>query len=300
MNLRIRFSTFFLLMSMSVFPLAAQNSAKNYGQAATIRLWDNATAPHSNGITTPEREPMPYRPTDISVAQLYIYPADATKATGQGVVICPGGGYSGLAFDYEGIEVAQWLASNGITAGVLKYRLPNGHPEVPLEDVEQAIRLLRGTVPGAEAYACRQVGVMGFSAGGHLAAMVSTIGAARPDFSLLFYPVISAVEEGCRHQGTFNNLLGRERRTPELDARYSLETRVTEQTPPALLLLSDDDGVVLPINSVSYYLALKRRGIEASMHIYPEGGHGWGIGDGFRYKAEWQGAVLDWLRRLAK
>ncbi len=291
MNRSLLFSTIFLLMSMTVSSLAAQD----YGQAATIRLWDNASAPHSNGITTPEEEVAPCRPANISVAELYIYPADTAKATGQGVVICPGGGYAVLAFDYEGYEVAQWLAANGITAAVLKYRMPNGHPEVPLEDAEQALRLLRGDAPGAEAYVCRQVGIAGFSAGGHLAAMASTMGAVRPDFSLLFYPVITA-HPG--HQGSFDLLVGKANRSAETDARYSLENRVTEQTPPALLLLSDDDTTVPPVSSTRYYNALKEHGIEASMHIYPEGGHGWGIGEGFRYKAAWQRAVLDWLGRL--
>ena len=173
--------------------------------------------------------------------------------------------------------------------------MPNHHPEVPLEDAEQALRILRGDVPGAEGFTCPKVGIAGFSAGGHLAAMASTIGSVRPDFSILFYPVISAVR-GKRHQGTFINLLSTER-TPEQDATYSLENRVTEATPPTLLLLSDDDKSVPPVNSTCYYTALKEHGIEASMHIYPKGGHGWGIRKSFRYKEAWQDAVLDWLRK---
>lgn len=288
MNRNLRFFTTLLLMSMALSSLAAM--ARDYGQAATIRLWDNASAPHSNGIATPEEGMDACRPSNISVAELYVYPADAAKATGQGVIICPGGGYAVLAFDYEGYEVAQWLAAHGITAAVLKYRMPNGHPEVPLEDAEQALRLLRGEVPGAEGFTCRKVGILGFSAGGHLAAMASTMGAVRPDFSVLFYPVITA-HPG--HQGSFDNLVGKERRSAETDVRYSLEHRVTEQTPPALLLLSDDDTVVPPVSSTRYYNALKEKGVKASMHIYPTGGHGWGFHDDFRYKAQWQQAVLD-------
>lgn len=293
MNRNLRFFTTLLLMSMALSSLAAM--AQDYGQAATIRLWDNASAPHSNGIATPEEGMDACRPSNISVAELYVYPADAAKATGQGVVICPGGGYAVLAFDYEGYEVAQWLAAHGITAAVLKYRMPNGHPEVPLEDAEQALRLLRGEVSGAEGFTCRKVGILGFSAGGHLAAMASTMGAVRPDFSVLFYPVITA-HPG--HQGSFDNLVGKERRSAETDVRYSLEHRVTEQTPPALLLLSDDDTVVPPVSSTRYYNALKEKGVKASMHIYPTGGHGWGIGEGFRYRTAWQQAVLDWLERF--
>ena len=274
-------------------------SAQDYGQAATVRIWDNASAPHSNGLTVPEEEPEPYRLAKTSTVELYLYPADTSRTgnTGLGVVICPGGGYARLAIDHEGFQMAQWLAENGITAAVLKYRMPNGHPEVPLEDAEQALRLLRGDVPGAEGFTCPKVGIMGFSAGGHLAAYASTMGAVRPDFSILFYPVITA---NPGHQGSFNNLIGQENRTEETDTRYSLENRVTAQTPPALLLLSDDDRTVPPVSSTRYYNALKEHGIKASMHIYPTGGHGWGFHDDFRYKTDWQGALLDWLKAFAE
>lgn len=286
------FTLILLLMTTTV-------SAQDYGQAATVRIWDNASAPHSNGLTGPEEEPEPWRLAKTSTAELFLYPADTTRSghTGLGVVICPGGGYGRLAIDHEGFQMAQWLAANGITAAVLKYRMPNGHPEVPLEDAEQALRLLRGDVPGAGGFVCPKVGIMGFSAGGHLAAYVSTMGAVRPDFSILFYPVITSLPG---HQGSFNNLLGKENRTPESNTRYSLENQVSAQTPPALLLLSDDDTAVPPISSTRYYNALKEHGIEASMHIYPIGGHGWGFRDSFRYKAQWQQAVLDWLQRFAE
>ena len=187
-----------------------------------------------------------------------------------------------LAMDHEGYEMAKWFAANGITGAVLKYRMPNHHPEVPLEDAVQALRIMAGLEAGATGYTADKVGIVGSSAGGHLAAMASTIGSFKPAFSVLFYPVITAVQ-GKRHQGSFINLLS-EQRTPEQDAAYSLESRVTADTPPAILLLS--------------YNALKAHGIEASMHIYPSGGHGWGIRDSFRYKAQWQDAVLDWLRRI--
>lgn len=285
-----------ILLTFATILAMAATSAKDYGQAATIKIWDNATAPHSNGITTPETETEPNRLRNTSEAVLYIFPADAAKATGQAVVICPGGGYGMLAIDHEGYQMAKWFAANGITGAVLKYRMPNHHPEVPLEDAEQALRIMRGDVSGAEGYTCPKVGIVGSSAGGHLAAMASTIGSVRPAFSVLFYPVITAVQ-GKRHQGSFINLLSEER-TPEQDAAYSLESRVTADTPPAILLLSDDDKTVPPVNSTLYYNALKANGIVASMHIYPSGGHGWGIRDNFRYKEAWQDAVLDWLRRI--
>ena len=286
-----------MLPFLTTGTLAAQT--RDYGQTLAVAIWDNAAAPHSNGISIPETEPEPNRIADTSQAVMYVFPADEAKATGLGVVICPGGGYARLCMDYEGYDVAKWLADNGITAAVLKYRMPAGHPEVPLEDAEQAIRILQGLEPGAEGFTVDKAGIAGFSAGGHLAAMTSTMAPrTRPAFSLLFYPVITG-EEGRCHRGSFDNLLG-PGRTPEQTRRYSLENRVDDLTPPALLLLSDDDRSVPPVSSTRYYDALKARGIEASMHIYPVGGHGWGIRDDFRHKAEWQAAVLDWLVRQTK
>lgn len=270
----------------------------DYGQSATLKIWDNATAPHSNGITTAETETEPQRVGNTSEAVLYLFPADSAKATGQAVVICPGGGYARLAMDHEGWQMARWFASEGVTAAVLKYRLPNAHPEVPLEDVRQALRILGGLEAGTTGFTPDRVGVVGCSAGGHLAAMASTLSDHKPAFAVLFYPVISARDD-IAHKGSFDRLLG-ETRTPEQSAHYSLENQVTESTPPTLLLLSDDDRSVPPVNSTAYYEALKRHGIPATMHIYPEGGHGWGCRDTFRHKAQWQEAVLDFLGRQRK
>lgn len=281
--------TAFLLM-------AGAAPAQDYGQAFTLKIWDNATAPHSNGIETPEREPEPNRLFDVSETMLYIFPADSAKATGQAVVICPGGGYVKLCIDYEGYDMAKWFAANGITAAVLKYRMPNGHPEVPLEDVEQALRIMMGLEAGATGFTSNRVGIVGSSAGGHLAASASTLATPKPAFAILFYPVITA-ERGKGHQGSFDALLG-DARNADTDARYSLQNRVTAQTPPTLLLLSDNDKTVPPVNSILYYEALKRHGVKASMHIYPTGGHGWGIRANFKYREPWQQAVLDWLAEV--
>lgn len=285
-----------LLLALPSALFAMTVTAQHYGQSHTYKIWDNATAPHSNGITMPEREDEPNRVSNTSEAVLYIFDADTTKATGQAVVICPGGGYSRLAMDHEGYEAAKWFAKNGITAAVLKYRLPNGHPEVPLEDVEMAVRIMGGLEAGATGFTPEKVGVVGFSAGGHLAAMVSTMATTKPAFAILFYPVITA-EQGKAHEGSFDALLG-EGRNAGTDACYSLQNRVTAETPPTLLLFSDDDKIVPPANSTLYYNALKDSVVKASMHIYPSGGHGWGIRDDFRYKAQWQQAVLDWLGTL--
>lgn len=249
-------------------------------------------APDNNGLPADKAVYAESHAEKIAEADYMLFRADPSKATGQAVVICPGGAYLGVAYTHEGIQVAQWMNERGITALMLRYRMPNGHHDIPLHDARTAIALLRDHAAewGIDPH---QVGIMGFSAGGHLAAYTSTMGSVRPDFSLLFYPVITA---NPGHQGSFNQLVGKENRTAETDARYSLENQVTRQTPPALLLLSDDDRTVPPVSSTRYYNALKEHGVKASMHIYPTGGHGWGIRDSFRYKAEWQAALLDWLK----
>jgi acetyl esterase/lipase len=268
--------------------------AQNSLEPLVLKIWDNASAPHSNGLEGPEVEEEPNRIAHTTEAVLYLYPAAPERATGQALVLCPGGGYRRLAMDNEGTLMAEWLASEGITCAVLKYRMPNGHPEVPLEDAVRALEMMqeRASEWGFEA---DRVGIAGASAGGHLAAMTSTMGSVRPAFSILFYPVITG-EEGRCHKGSFDRLLG-EDRTAEESRHYWLEEQVDSLTPPALLLLSDDDRSVPSISSIRYYDALKRAGIEASMHIYPEGGHGWGMKDSFPYKATWQAAFLDWIRR---
>jgi len=255
-----------------------------------VPIWNNASAPHDNGLRGDETEFGLRFIGNVTEAVLYIYPAAPDKATGQAAVICPGGGYEFVSMEHEGDAFARWIAEQGITAAVIKYRMPNHHPEVPLEDVEQALRV----IPGAGELSVQRVGIIGFSAGGHLAAMAATVGRVRPDFMVLFYPVITAAKE-LAHEGSFDNLLGRER-TEELNARYSLENRVTETTPPTILFLADDDDCVPALNAVSFYRALKEHGVAASLHIYPSGQHGWGILDRFPYKSAWQSALTDWLQ----
>lgn len=259
-----------------------------------LKIWDNASAPHSNGIATAETTPGAGLAGNTSEAVLYIYPADAARDTGLAAVVCPGGGYSCVALDHEGHAMGRWLASEGVTAAVLKYRLPEGCPEVPQEDAEQALRIMQGLEAGATGFTPDRVGIVGFSAGGHLAATVSTLGRTRPAFAVLFYPVIAT--DDATHRGSIERLLGPDP-APGLLARYSPDRQVDDATPPTLLL-SDDDRGVPPANSLRYYLALKARGIPASMHVYPSGGHGWGCDEGFAYRAQWQQALLDWLRQL--
>ncbi len=268
-----------------------------YEQDSSIKIWDNSTAPHSNELTGEEYNQKLFRLVNTTSAELFVYNADKAKATGQAVVICPGGGYGQLSMDQEGFLMAQWLAKNGIAGFVLKYRLPNGHKEVPLEDAIEALRIVR---KNADKYGIdpHKVGIMGFSAGGHLAAYTSNYAEEKdkPDFSILFYPVITA-NNYTTHIGTFNNLLGRNRTECESDA-YSMEKCVTEKTPPTILLLSDDDRTVPAAGAAMYYAALKYYGVKASMYVFPSGGHGWGNYDRFSYQKEWQNLLLRWLDEL--
>lgn len=230
----------------------------------------------------------------VTCPDYYLFLPDQQKATGQLVIVCPGGGYGCLCYAREGIEVAQWFSQNGIAAMVLRYRMPNRHHEIPLRDVHTAIRLVR---EHAVEWGVRldQVGVMGFSAGGHLVATAATQfdAATRPDFAILLYPVIT-MQNQYKQDDTRENLLGKEPDST-LIHRYSCELQVKADTPPCFIALSDDDEVVPPRNSTLFYDALRDRGISAEMHIYPTGRHGW-IGD-FVYWDEYHTSLLRWLRQ---
>lgn len=256
-----------------------------------VKLWQGVP-PTSNGIVGSEVD-QNGRVSNVVDPEMYIYRPQANVDKNMTVIICPGGGYSRLAIDHEGHEFAQWLQKKGITGVVLKYRLPNTHKNVPLEDFHQAIRYIRST-----ANASMKVGVAGFSAGGHLASTASThydSQELRPDFSILFYPVITMGEY--THQGSKNNLLGEKPSANDLHY-YSNETQVKSTTPPAILLLSDDDKAVPPQNSVMYYEALKQNNVPATMYIFPVGGHGWGMRSSYEYHTQMLHLLEKWLNDL--
>ena len=277
--------------------MAQEKNNSKYQQDETIVLWDNNKAPHSNGLEGEAYEKEPYRLVNTTKAVLYVYNADQAKATGQAVVICPGGGYAKLSMDQEGYLMAQWLAKNGIAAFVLEYRLPNAHKEVPLEDAVEAIRVVRKKAKKFNIDPSK-VGIMGFSAGGHLAASASNIPAVkdRPNFSILFYPVVIA-NHYTSHVGSFRNLLGKGFTQADADD-FSMEKLASENTPPTILLLSDDDTTVPAAGAAMYYAALRYHGVKAAMYVFPEGGHGWGNYDKFSYQKEWQHLLLRWLNEL--
>lgn len=281
---------FTLLLVLCAMPALAQD----YGQDMTIKIWDNTTAPHSNEITEAETSNNNVI-VNTTETVLYIFKADPKKATGHAMLVCPGGGYSSVCIEWEGYKVAQWLASQGVTCGVLKYRLPNGHREIPLEDTTEALRTMR-KMASELGYDAQKVGMMGSSAGGHLTAYTSNFASFndRPVFAVLFYPVITG-EQGLCHKGSFDHLLGADATAYER-AEYSLETRVTKHTPPTLILTSDNDTLVPTISSTRYYNALRKHGVKASLHIYPGGYHGFCMHDDVAFKPLWQQAMIEWIR----
>ena len=228
-------------------------------------------------------------------AKVTIFLPDEKKSTGRAIVCCPGGGYQHLAMQHEGFEWAPFFTSQGIALIVLKYRMPHGHYTVPADDAEEAIRLVRRN---AEQWHInpQDVGIMGFSAGGHLASTVAThaTGDAAPNFQILFYPVIS-MEQGTTHQGSLNNLLGKAPKR-KLVNQYSNEQHVTKHTPRCFLALAHDDRSVPPLNSLNYYEQLIACKVPAAMHIYPTGGHGFGIRQSFAYHLEMMLELKAWLR----
>ena len=229
---------------------------------------------------------------EYSEATLTIYPAK--NPNGQAIVACPGGGYAGIAVTHEGHDMAAWFNTQGITYAVLHYRMPFGKHEIPLSDAHQAIRYMR---KHADQWGIQQLGIMGSSAGGHLASTAAThfTEETRPDFQILFYPVITMTDY--THKGSKENLLG-DNPDNEIIRLYSNELQVSQQTPPAFIIHSSNDKTVPVQNSINYYLAMCKYGIPVSMHLYPIGGHGWGYNDSFTYKLQWKNELEKWLNEI--
>ena len=264
-------------ISAVLFLCAASASAQ---KDTEILLWPNG-APTSNGDAA-------------DTAKVYVSLPKPDKATGRCVVICPGGGYTHLAMNHEGRDWAPFFNNIGIATVVLKYRMPHGVHQVPLEDAEEAMRLVRRN---AKAWNINpeQVGIMGSSAGGHLASTVATHsrGDAAANFQILFYPVIT-MDPSFTHMGSHDNLLSSGSKK-KLEREYSNDLQVSRVTPRAFIVLSDDDHVVLPANGANYYLECYRHDVPASLHIYPSGGHGWGIRSSFAFHIEMMQELRTWL-----
>lgn len=229
-------------------------------------------------------------------ARLHVYlPADSI-ATGRAVVICPGGSYAGLAIDNEGTGWVPFFNNQGIAAIVLEYRLPRGKKEIPISDAEQAIRYVRKKAVAWKVNP-HDVGIMGSSAGGHLASVVATQAPAdaRPDFQILFYPVISMVK-GATHMESHDNFFGKKKKVKEKDEeQYCSDLRVSRNTPRACILLANDDTVVPALHGLNYFKALQAQKVPATLLVYPDGGHGFGSQKSFAYHFEMELDLQAWL-----
>lgn len=268
-----------------------------HAEPAKVRLWPDS-APGAKGT---EDKDQPF---------VYAWPAAKEKANGAAFVVCPGGGYGGLAADHEGTQVAKWFNGLGVSAFVLHYRLGSQgyHFPTQLIDVQRAIRHVRAN---AQQYGIdpQRIGIIGFSAGGHLTSMAATMFdekpegmtndavdqvSARPDVAAPTYPVISMIED-FGHQGSRKNLLG-PNDSDELAKHVSTETRVTANTPPIFIFQTDEDTVVPAENAVAFYLACRKHKVPAELHIYRPGPHGVGLFLGDPVLGTWSGHLRDWLR----
>lgn len=277
----------FMLLSLALSAVAQQP------ESFDIDLWPDGL-PNSNGID--KTQPYSAEARNFKPSIRVFLPPDSVR-TGMAVLVCPGGGYRVLSLAQEGYEWAEHFVPKGIATIVLSYRMPRGVTEVPISDATEAMRLIR---EHADEWGINRdkVGILGSSAGGHLASTIATHNdeATRPNFQILFYPVISMDKE-ITHLDSHNCLIG-EDASPELERLYSNHLQVTSQTPPAILMLSDDDVVVSPRNAAEYYIALKKAGVKASMHVYPIGVHGWGCGKRYPYHNEVMRDLQIWMDRL--
>ena len=292
-------SLFFLIL---VSGLSAQDFS--------MKIWPGG-APEKNNPPAKERSWVDVfeRVENVSEAEIYVYLPDKEKSTGAAVIICPGGGYGFEAIEHEGYMIAEFLKKNGIAGIVLKYRLPYGNHKIPLMDTQQAIRLVRSKAAEWNINPAK-IGIAGSSAGGHLASTAGTHFDAgnlqasdpiarlscRPDFMLLLYPVVTFNEEW-GHMGSRINLIG-EGHNWKLIENYSNERQVTASTPPAFFILADDDTGVPSRNSIEMYMAMKKYGIPAEMHIFSKGGHGFGMKKTGLPISEWPGLFINWLKSM--
>ena len=277
----------FLLLCVAIF---AQYPTSD----SVIELWPNG-APTDNGLTGPEKDYGDHV-SNVTKPTLSIFLPE--KCNGLAILVCPGGGYVDVWNGGEGFSLAEWYTNQGIVYAVLKYRLPNGHNEVPLDDVHRAMDILNEK---KNEYGFKKLGIQGCSAGGHLAATASThfdTPEHRPDFQILFYPVITA-DLSFSHHGSVYNLLGKEP-SAEMIELYSNEKQVTKDTSPAFIMANSDDGLVPVKNSIEYYNALQANRVSATLHVYPVGGHGWFANSDFVYAEQWKSDLKQWLNQIVK
>ena len=287
-------------------------------QDITLPLWPAEKIP--NYQKTDEVEKVEntdiIRISKVQSPDIAVYLPARTNSTGQAVIICPGGGYTYISYDWEGTDIAKLLNAKGITAIVLKYRLPDAKSNIirqlsPLLDAKRAMRIVRAN---ADKWRIKKnnIGIMGFSAGGHLAATLATHfdngdknskdsieqQSSRPDFAVLVYPVIT-MNKSFTHMGSRENLLG-SNPDSSLVNFYSNELQVTKDTPPTFLLHTTDDETVPVENSLVFYEALKKHNVSAEMHIFPHGGHGFALALRQGPLEIWPELLVSWMRSLDK
>ena len=303
----MKFCLVYCLMIVGWGTTMAQNN--------TIPLWEDAI-PNSQKSSAKEEYPKKevYFISQVQIPTLEIFKPNEQLNTGVSVIICPGGGYQGVAYHWEGTDIAKWFNTQGMTAFVLKYRMPNAESvivsyQAPLQDAQRALRYVRYHADDFEIDK-HKIGIMGFSAGGHLAATLGTQFdtkntfkeleldkiSARPDFMVLIYPVVT-MKEDYTHMGSRKSLLG-VTTNKKLIEQYSNELQVTNNTPPTFIVHAADDKAVPVENSLQLYKSLNDNGVAAEMHIYPYGGHGFSLAIDKGRLQTWSDRLADWLKDL--
>ncbi|MDE6397570.1 MAG: alpha/beta hydrolase, partial [Muribaculaceae bacterium] len=270
------------------------SAAIESSESAIIPLWPGGVPEATDSGSPKETISDKGVVRNVQMPTLEIFPARGDRKTGKSAIICPGGGYTALAYYHEGTNIARWLADNGITAGVLKYRLPGGRPTVPGDDAARAFEIMReksadlGISPDS-------IGIIGSSAGGHLAATMLTLRApeVRPAFGILIYPVVT-MDSALTHSGTRENLLG-PNPPDSLVYRYSCERQINGSTPSVLFLSAEGDNEVPIANTLDFARALKEHNVPVSLMIFADGGHAWGFRPTHKYHASVKALLVDWI-----
>lgn len=282
----------FLLFILAIIPMfGSQLHAQE-----KILLYPTG-APDSNGITESEQFLRADFLVKVSEPRMMHYPAPDSLATGMAILLCPGGGYTGVSIVKEGDEIAKWFNQLGVSVFVLYYRMPNAHRHIPLKDAHTALKMIHHSASEWNIQT-HKIGIMGFSAGGHLAATASNYLACtpyRPAFQILGYPVIT-MDSTFTHRGSRHNLLGKN--APDEWVRdFSMELQVSPSSPPAFLFHAEDDKSVPIQNSLKYSEALKKMGVPFELHAFKAGGHGFGMRPVNPETDQWPVLLHKWLKQ---
>ncbi|MCY7422821.1 MAG: alpha/beta hydrolase [Chitinophagaceae bacterium] len=302
----MKFSYLFVILFMMITAFSFKTNAQVILPLYEKEIPNSIAGPDEEQSVTEEIT----RISKVSVPTLIMYTPAAGKANGTAVIICPGGGYGILAIDHEGHDVAKKFNEMGVTAFVLKYRLPNDRIMVdrsigPLQDAQRAIQMVRSNASQWNINP-KKIGIMGFSAGGHLASTAGTHFkdplienpqkiSLRPDFMILIYPVISFTDS-LGHMGSRNNLIGKNPSAEQI-LLYSNELQVTKKTAPTFLVHAKDDGGVKFENSVRFYQALRQKKVPTEIYLYEKGGHGFGLNNKTS-NVKWMDVLNDWMRKM--